>query len=84
MSVPRPLYRVRPRNRLTRDALDVIWVMYHEGGVTIGEIAREVGRSPGTISIYLRELRAAKGGMDYLSEISGANGKPKARRRAKR
>lgn len=66
---PRPLYRTRPRGRLDRAQLDVIWVMYYEGELTIAEIAKEVHRSPHTVSVYLRELRAAYGGMSYLTEI---------------
>jgi IS30 family transposase len=80
----RPLYRVRPRHRLNRDQLNLIWVMYAEGGVSIREIALEVGRAEGTISTYLRELRAAKGGMEYLNSIGEPTDEGTARRRRRR
>jgi transcriptional regulator with XRE-family HTH domain len=44
--------------------------MYDEGRLTVREIAGEFGVSAGTMSIYLRELRAANGGIDYLHAIS--------------
>jgi hypothetical protein len=77
MHEERPLYRTRPRNRLSGEMLELIWAMYWEGGQPIASIAAEVGRSYGTISIYLRELRAAKGGIEYLNAIGDKEGIPR-------
>jgi transposase-like protein len=54
------------RRSLTAADLDLAWVMYEEGRLTLNEIASEMGVASGTLGVYLRELRAAKGGMAYL------------------
>lgn len=63
-------YRHRPTNRRLQAAdVELAWVMYEEGRLTIAEIAGEIGVCAGTLSIYLREYRAAVGGMDFLRSL---------------
>lgn len=57
---------------LSSDDLELAWVMYEEGRLTVAEIASELGIAAGTLGVYLREIRAAKGGMTYLRSLSGA------------
>lgn len=67
------LFRHRPTNRaLTASDLELAWVMYQEGRLTIREIAGEMGISAGTMGIYLREYRAAQGGMEFLRSLDTA------------
>jgi transposase-like protein len=64
------LYRHHPTNRrLSSDEMEVAWVMYQEGRLTIREIASEMGISPGTMGVYIREYRAAIGGFKMLKSL---------------
>jgi hypothetical protein len=64
-------YRSRPRGRLGRAELDQLWELYTLSDLTIADLAALVGRSPTTTSIYLRELRAAHGGVAWLRDLGG-------------
>jgi transposase-like protein len=74
------LYRVRPTRRSLRaEDVELAFVMYQEGRLAVYEIASEMGVCAGTLGIYLREYRAAVGGMDFLrslDSISGRRGRP--------
>jgi len=64
------VYRHRPTNRALQSAdVELAWVMYEEGRLTIAEIASEIGVCAGTLGIYLREYRAAMGGLDFLKSL---------------
>lgn len=75
------LFRHRPTNRrLTAQDMELAWVMYEEGRLTVKEIAEEMSISAGTLGIYLREYRAAQGGMDFIRSLDRA--RPRARQRS--
>lgn len=64
------LYRVRPRRRsLSRADVELAWVMYVDGHLTLREIASEMTVTPNTLSIYFREHRAAIGGEEFLASL---------------